>query len=183
MNTIYKILLYSAIAILILSFIFVDGGLRSGNLQFVIAGGTVILLAIIIYWIIDLREKREEKRNHAKRIEELNQFKREATQIEVNLDKVKIKSHTWTEEVAVRESKYSGVDTFFGDYQQNIKTVKNDTNLVEFSFPIDGKTVKYKTRIDMNKQSLQIHLAIKKKTILYVKDGQNYLDLEFLHQQ
>lgn len=182
MNTFYKILHYSAIVILILSFIFVDGGLRSGNLQFVIAGGSVILVALVIYFILSIRDKRAAKKNQEEYEAELNQFKQDADQIEVDLDKVKIKSNSWTEEVVIRESKYSGVDSFFGDYHHNIKTVKNETNLVEFSIPIDGRTVRYKTRIDMNTKSLQIHLAIKKKTVLYEKDGENYLDLEFLHQ-
>lgn len=182
MNTVYKILTYSTITVLLLSFVVLDGGLRSGNLQFVIAGGFVMLVALVIYFIVSIRDNRAARKHQEDYEAELAQFKQDADQIEIDLDKVKIKSNSWTTEVVIRESKYSGVDSFFGDDHHNIKTVKNETNLVEFSIPIDGRTMKYKTRIDMNKQSLQIHLAIKKKTILYVKDGENYLDLEFLHQ-
>jgi hypothetical protein len=182
MRHLYKILGSSAIAILILSFIVLDGGLRSGNLRFIILGGSVILVAMIIYFIVSIRDKRRARRNQEKFEAELAQFKQDADQIEVDLNKVKIKSNSWTEEVVIRESKYSGVDSFFGTNHHNIKTVKNEINLVELSIPIDGKTIRYKTRTDMNKESLLIHLAIKKNTILYVKDGDSYLDLEFLNR-
>jgi len=181
MKTVNAVLTYAAIILLIFSFIVLDGGLRSGNLQFIIAGGSVIVLASIIYWILYFREKRKEKRNQTKREAELNRFKQEARQIVVYLDKVKIKSHSWTEEIVVRESKYSGVDTLFGNYHHNVEKVKNELNTVEFEIPTsNGKNIKYKTRIDMNKESLQIHFAIQKSTIFYVKDDDHYLDLEFL---
>ena len=182
MKFLIKIASYVIICIFFLSILVLQGGFRSGNVLFIQIGGIVLLIFAIIIGIVNLKERQAERIRQKEYETALRLFKKQSHTSIVDLTKVKIKSNHWTEEHIISESKYSGLDPYFGDGNSNIEQISRELNTMEFNIPVDGKNLKYTTSIAMNLERLKIHLAIQKTTILYYDKDNTYLDLDFLNQ-
>ena len=141
----------------------------------------IVLITPLLYWVIKTKlADKAEKAENEKRIEKLKQ---EGQKIEIDLNKVKINSSSWQEKIITDNTRYAGLNEVVGRGDRNFKLVNNTLNQISLKKTIKGRTITYRESIKMDTDNLKIHLALKKKTILYVDphDRKNmYLDLEFL---
>ncbi|WP_076453865.1 hypothetical protein [Zobellia uliginosa] len=141
----------------------------------------IVLIIPLLYWIIKTKlTDRAAKAENEKRIEKL---KKDGQKIEIDLNKVKVNSSSWQEQIITDNTRYAGLNEVVGRGDRNLKLVNRTLNQISFKKTIKGRTITYRESIEMDTDNLKIHFALKKKTILYIDpdDRKNmYLDLEFL---
>ncbi|MFS4454826.1 hypothetical protein [Maribacter sp. 2304DJ31-5] len=141
----------------------------------------IVLITPLLYWVIKTKlEERAKKSENEKRIEKLKQ---NGQKVEIELDKVKINSSSWQEKIITDNTRYAGLNEVVGRGDRNFKLVDRTLNQISLKKNFKGRTITYRESIKMDTDNLKIHLALKKKTFLYIdhNDRKNmYLDLEFL---
>lgn len=141
----------------------------------------IVLIIPLIYWVI--KTKLEDRLQNAKNEKRIKKLKQIGQKIEIDLDKVKINSRSWQEKIITDNTRYAGLNEAVGRGDRNFKLVNRTLNRISLKKTINGRTITYRESIRMDTDNLKIHLALKKKTFLYIdpSDGKNiYLDLEFL---
>ena len=176
-------LIYILIGIFLLGFVLLRAGLKNDNSVFSIIGIALMAVVGIIALIHYARSKSKIKSYERELKLELEEFKRNAEKILVDLENVSIKSNVWTEEVVVGESGYRGIDERLGYKNSNVVKVNRNLNTFKLSVPLDGNTIDYVVTVEKDPTTLSMLFAIKKQTYLY-RNRRNkdeiYLDLEFL---
>ena len=140
----------------------------------------VLGISICIYFKVGASKDRNFERQQK---EDLENFKRSAKKILVNLENVEIKSNSWTESVLARQSGYGGLDEMAGYENGDIVKIKRNPNTIKISIPFEGNTIDYSVDIEKDPTTLKMKLLLKKETYLYVSredKEEMYLDLEFL---
>lgn len=178
-----KFAIYILIGLFGLGFVVLRAGLQNDNSLFSIIGIILMAFVGIVILIYFVSSGSKEKKAERKWKQELEEFKRNAKKILVNLENVEVKSNSWTDNVVVSESKYGGLDEMAGYGNSNVVQVDRNLNAVNISIPIDGETIEYLVNIEKDPTTLAMQLAVQKETYLYI-NRQNkremYLDLEFL---
>jgi len=175
---------YAIFIILFFGMVFIMAGIGGrglkGNSTFIWIG-LLLITPFVLYFILDcIKSKRKEYKSKL----ELENFKKTADKIVIDLENIKIKSNSWTDTVVVDNTRYGGLNQLTGNEDKNIKMIKRDINYVKISVPYKEKTLNFNLSVAMEATILKMHFAIKKETILYV-DPENpdnyYLDMEFLN--
>jgi hypothetical protein len=175
----YNIGIYTTLTTAILGGIIFYIGLDRSDLTFIIIGLAVLTPSIIWAIIWNKKQKREEISGSI----ELENLKKTADKIIVNLNTAEIKTNSWTEDKIIETGRIGMLNQLGGDGDKNIRSVTRNESMVSWVFNYHGKTIHYTIVIDKEVQSLKMHFAIQKETILYVDPNNpdnNYLDLEFL---
>lgn len=114
---------------------------------------------------------------------QLDLFKQECDKIEIDLNDIEVKTNKWTEEMVTDNSFGGGMDQLVGRGDLNIKKVNYNPNVLTLSVLYKESTIEVIIRVDMDTTSLELKLAIQKKSYLYINPNnpeEYYLDLDFL---
>ncbi|MBA6155426.1 hypothetical protein H3Z83_02630 [Tenacibaculum sp. S7007] len=138
----------------------------------------ILILSLFIfsktYKIINSKKK---KNLLEKREIELEKFKKRANSVIVELNNVGIKSNDWTNKKTV--TKHIGNKKYEEEIEEELTL-----NRIHFEIPYEGQKINIITEpFYIDRKNLEITLAIKKSTLLYInpKDKNDYfLDLDFL---
>ncbi|UKN03484.1 hypothetical protein K6119_08150 [Paracrocinitomix mangrovi] len=178
-----KFAIYILIGLFGLGLVMLRAGLKNDNGLFSMIG--IILMAIvgIIVLIYLASSSSNDRKAQKKWKQELEEFKRNAKKILVDLENVEVKSNSWTDNVVVSVSKYDVLDEIAGYRNSNVIQVDRNLNTVKISIPVEGETIEYLVNIEKDPTTLAMQLAVQKETYLYVSrqnKQEMYLDLEFL---
>ena len=179
-NILFKIGSYAIICIAILGLIIFYVGMDRGNQSFMIIG--FLIMSPFISWgiIWYVKNKKIKKDN----LTELENLKKTADKITVDISTAVIETNSWSHEEIVARGDVAMWNEIGGHGHKNVKTITKIESIVSWKFDYNGKPIPYSIAIGKDAQTLKIHFAIQKETTLYVDKNNpdnNYLDLEFLH--
>lgn len=148
---------------------------------FFLGVGLFLLSIIIIKLITENVKSKSLSKKHQKEFED---FKARAVKIKIDLQNITIKSNQWTEEVVINNSKYAGLNQLSGHPERNLKSVTHSLNNLIFEVVYKGQKIRINEEVRMEPKSLEMLLAVKEETLLYIDPNDlsyYYLDLEFLY--
>lgn len=129
-------------------------------MQVLIFGFALAFFALIIYWFFQKRQKDSEKNR-------LKLFISRADKIQIDLDKVDIKSNSWKEENFLNSSS-AKLDQLAGDSNRGKEVVYHNLNTLIFTLPYKNSTLRVTESVNMERKTLEMKLAIKEETTLYI---------------
>lgn len=180
MEKVKQFLYYILVGGLGLGFVVLRAGLQSDNFIFI---GLGLLLMVVFGGILLARiffARRQDHKAEDQRKSNLRAFKQRAKKIEIDLESADIQSNSWTEEVAAGEDQYSGLDEISGTGKRNLVQINQNKQVLSFRVMVDGETKMYSKHVNMDMDTLRLHLAVQKTTYLYIDGEEEYLDLDFL---
>jgi hypothetical protein len=141
------------------------------------------IIGAIVIVVIGIVQKRRQNESNLHLENKLEDFKRNAKKIKVDLGTAEIKSNSWSEEIVTDNSKSGGLNQMTGDGHRNIQTIQQNKNVMLFKVPYQNGIIEVVSEINMDTKTLEMKLALQNETILYVnpnKTEEYYLDLEFI---
>jgi hypothetical protein len=125
------------------------------------------------------------KNNQINNNTEIERFKASAEKVIVSLENYQVKTNNWTDEIAISNSKYSGLDQLTGNSERNIKFEHRIVSVLNLKIMYLGKTEEYQIKLEKDPVTIKMLLEIRKETSLYIDKldpEKKYLDLEFLNK-
>lgn len=111
-----------------------------GNLLFVLIGIIILLQFLIWFLITHLKERKVA----AKKKTEIEKLKKYGEKVILNLEKVKITSNSWQQEIRKTSR-----------YEDKLRKVNINYNLIEFKILYRSGTIDYSVHVNMDKTKLR----------------------------
>ncbi|AXG70282.1 hypothetical protein KORDIASMS9_02521 [Kordia sp. SMS9] len=146
--------------------------------------GSIILLLVALWFKIATIKGQEDI--HSAYQKYLREFKSNADQVIVNLDKAIIQetNHYYTKTVV--EGQAAALNIVAGYGHHNEQTIKSTSCDVKFKVKYHKRTLTLKTSISKDETNVRMHFYLQKETTAYINPydpKEYYIDLEFIEAQ
>jgi hypothetical protein len=183
-ESIKKIGEYILLGLFVLGFIIAYGVSRSRNfnLYFFSVGVILILIPIAVLAIVTWMDNR-----HAPRKRETEDLKLTGVKIPVDLTKCKVKSNSWTKEVARYENhpRVAFLNEVSGHSDKNVERIASHVSLIEYTCRFNGKRKRFvSSGIPKDRTTMLLLMEMQQQTTIYVdrdNDKIYYFDVDFLN--